>query len=509
MFALDLFLVGFIIALVIFIGVMTFRGFHTATIGIDLSAQTALIHSADVTPVDVRVRVTDGATHQGVSILWQKPAWVDIVSSVPAMTNSGEVYLGTMYPFEERDVHLIVRVKAVPGTRIPVGGIVHQYALFGIPQYADFSGGNWMVASSAVHVNIPVKATGVISGGSVPLVVSNDSITAAPLETLRLTQHDGAPNATINNGDTFLTIADLAPKSQRVVFVDLGQTNVTSVHLKWELQDAAQAVDAGEQMLTVQPTMDARITDPLIWFASKSLAEISYQNGSHPARIFVEHPLLSDATSSAPFRLYALQPSGGSLSLSLDASRTTSSSRWSALPIQDDERGTIFGARSIGLLSASVTFNAEARYYTPAGDQVGIGPLPPHVGQTTSYWIVWSVGPTETDLTNVTLRAALPSHVQATGKFASQFGGSFSSDASSVLWSLPVLSATHGDVATFAFEVALNPSVDQRGTIPTIVNVSTLHATDVQTNDAVVGMSPVITADLKNDPKVSGKGNVR
>ncbi len=506
---MDLFLVGFAVALIVFIAVMTFRGFQTPSLGIDVNVQTALIHSADVTPVDFRVRVTDGASHEGVSLLWKKPAWVDVISSQPQMTNAGEIYLGSMRPFESRDIHFLIRVKAVTGTVLPFDGVLHQYALFGIPQYANVSAGSWTISSSSVRVDVPVKGDGIVSGGSFPLVVANDGNANAPLETLRLTQHDGAPNATINNGETFLTMTDLAPKSKRVVFVDLGATSATSVHLRWELQDSAQAVDAGEQTLAVRRGIDVRITDPLTWIPAKAEAMVSYQNGTHPARVFVEHPLLRDASSTASYRLYALQPGDGTVSIPLDAGRTSSSSRWSALPIQDDEGSSTFGVRSIGSITAAVPFAADARYYTAAGDQVGIGPLPPQVGKTTSYWVVWSVGPTETDLTNVVMHATLPSHVQATGKFASADGGAFSSDASSVTWSLPVLSATHGEAVTFAFEVAYTPSVDQRGSIPTIVNVSTLHATDVQTNESVVGLAPIVTTDLQKDAKASGKGSVR
>ena len=55
-------------------------------------------------------------------------------------------------------------------------------------------------------------------------------------------------------------------------------------------------------------------------------------------------------------------------------------------------------------------------YYSPQGDQLGIGPLPPMVDIQTNYWIFWQIGNFNSDLENFTLTAQLPENIVWTGK---------------------------------------------------------------------------------------------
>lgn len=109
------------------------------------------------------------------------------------------------------------------------------------------------------------------------------------------------------------------------------------------------------------------------------------------------------------------------------------------------------------------------QYAAPSGDQLGIGPNPPRAGETTTYWIVWSVTSKESDLTNLMMRGTLAPDVRATGRYASVIPGTFKKTTSSVTWSVPSLSFTGGDPARFAFEVAVTPTSSDRGEDPVLI----------------------------------------
>ncbi len=84
--------------------------------------------------------------------------------------------------------------------------------------------------------------------------------------------------------------------------------------------------------------------------------------------------------------------------------------------VQNSDGTWWIGKRVTNTQPTSIVISAAARYYSATGDQVGVGPISPIVGQATRYWIVWSVDPGVNGLKDVTLSGALPSDARATGK---------------------------------------------------------------------------------------------
>lgn len=508
-FGFDLFLVGFAAALFIFLAAIVLEGTRTADPGMDVSVSTAAIRASDDTPVEIRLRVTDRQNHQDVRIVWHPPEWVDVVSSDPAISKAGIIFVGAFRPGEERSIRMRLRVRALAGSKIPFDFLLRQSGIFGFDRISDIRAGERLVRSSALHADPVVDAGAIVSDGSYPLAVTNEGSATTTLATLRLTAHDGAPDASFSTGGSFLSLSNIAPGERRIVFVDLGATSATSVRLAWELQDGAQAVFDGEKALAVATDIPVQIQEPLRWIRGQTEASVAFVNGSTPERIFVAHPLLRDASPDVPFRMFALGPVGGTLRLPLDVSRTTSATQWSVVPVEDSAEGSVIGKRTTGLISSTIPFKTDVRYYTALGDQIGIGPMPPKVGERTDLWIVWSVGPMETDLTDLVLKTTLPSQVTAVGKFASAIAGTFLADGPGVTWTIPVLAATKGEPVTFAFEVELLPTRDMKNALAMIVGESFAEARDVQTGEILEATAPGQTTDLPSDQKAKGKGVVQ
>lgn len=115
-------------------------------------------------------------------------------------------------------------------------------------------------------------------------------------------------------------------------------------------------------------------------------------------------------------------------------------------------------------LATEVTWQAETRYYTASGDQVGRGPLPPQVGETTKYWIFVHINNTTNPLTNTTLKTSLPWGVEPTGRDSVTIGPNikYNKNTRLITWSydndLPANS-----YAGVYFEVQVTPTSQQVG----------------------------------------------
>lgn len=156
---------------------------------------------------------------------------------------------------------------------------------------------------------------------------------------------------------------------------------------------------------------------------------------------------------------------------------------------------------------------SESRYTTEDGETVGEGPLPPQVGSSTTYRILWTLGNTVNDVENLTVVATLPEGVQFTGKNITTSAGSLAFDPSArtVRWTLPRLGAGSGTLVpnlSAGFSVSITPTAAQVGTAPLLVGSVALSGTDAFANVPVTAGAEPVTTTGTNDPTTAGKGTV-
>lgn len=502
-FGFDLVLTGIVLALLVFdvIGLMGLIRPMRSGIAVELDAPP--LRASDTVPIQITLRSSDRKTHEDVRMQWKFPEWADVLSSSPAMQGDGAISLGEIKPGVDKTIRFLVHIRATAGTRVPINFTLEQLGAFGF--LTTYTGSeNRTIESSVLSVTPVVDARAVVSGGSIPLRIANAGNTTSSLLTLRLTQAVGAPDAKFSSGDSSLSVSSLAPNEQRVAYIDIGDTTATQIQLNWELQDQAQVVFARQREYEVVSSTDSGVSDVGIhWVQGQPGARISLQSASNSARAIISPGAVS---SSDAFQILPLSRGANSLVISLPSS--ASSSAVQVVPIDDALQGGVLGIRSEAQRSATFPLSAEARYYSASGDQLGVGPLPPQVGQQTTYWVVWTIGPTETDLSQLTLKTTLPNEVSATGKFASAVQGTFQVDGKQVSWTIPSLPATGGGTATFAFEVALTPSVIDRGHAVTLIGASAASAVETNTNKSVEAVAGPDTTSLTSDQKAKGEGIV-
>ena len=137
------------------------------------------------------------------------------------------------------------------------------------------------------------------------------------------------------------------------------------------------------------------------------------------------------------------------------------------------------------------------------------GPLPPTVGETTTYTIIWQVKNYYSDVKNGKIKAVLPEGVELTGKiFPEEESSKFAFDSQSreIVWSMGDLERGAGVFnpgKTLAFQITFLPQESQRGQTPEIIGQAKIEGLDSWTERDLEVFSSAINTNLPDDPTLT------
>jgi hypothetical protein len=159
-------------------------------------------------------------------------------------------------------------------------------------------------------------------------------------------------------------------------------------------------------------------------------------------------------------------------------------------------------------IQSKLLLRAEARYYDDNYQIIGAGPLPPKVGQKTLYRIYWFLENTTNEVKNIQIKASLPQEVSFLSLPSTGPGIlSFDPISREVTWSIDKISPWQTDFQA-AFQISLEPTVDQVGKTLVLLGPTTLEAQDQFTKTTLNLEIPALLSDLAFDPIAKGKGVV-
>jgi len=159
-------------------------------------------------------------------------------------------------------------------------------------------------------------------------------------------------------------------------------------------------------------------------------------------------------------------------------------------------------------VNSDLELSAESRYYDDGGTELGTGPLPPVVGELTSYRILWNVNNSMHKLEDIEVSTTLPLDVAWTGRTTTDIGElSFDPESRTVRWYVSSLPTTISSVDC-SFEVSITPDASDVGTFVRLTNQTNTMADDTVTEETVSRSAEALTTDLMNDPVGSGQGIV-
>lgn len=159
-------------------------------------------------------------------------------------------------------------------------------------------------------------------------------------------------------------------------------------------------------------------------------------------------------------------------------------------------------------LISHVSATAKAYYYSPQGDQLGVGPLPPAVDMATSYWIFLEFNNNGNDLKDFSLTAELPNNVYfADEKRVLDGKIIYGEIGKRVIWEIADISGGNNKYQA-NFKVNLIPDDNDYGKIPDLLTGIKYTVRDDFVNQELSGSLQNINTNLINDKLSSGKGKV-
>jgi hypothetical protein len=153
--------------------------------------------------------------------------------------------------------------------------------------------------------------------------------------------------------------------------------------------------------------------------------------------------------------------------------------------------------------------SASAYYYSPQGDQLGVGPLPPAVDMTTNYWVFLEFSSLGNNLENLSLTAELPQNVYFSNNKRVLDGSLIYGEIGKrIIWEIERVNGNNTKYRA-NFEITLIPDEGDLGRVVNLLENIKITAYDNFTGQEINQNLPNISSNLINDKLSSGNGVVR
>jgi len=161
-------------------------------------------------------------------------------------------------------------------------------------------------------------------------------------------------------------------------------------------------------------------------------------------------------------------------------------------------------------INTDVQLKVEGRYFNDDNIAVGIGPLPPLVGQKTTFRIYWYIANSLHEITDVEVTATLPDGVEWEDKYLVKTGEiAYNLANNQVTWTINRVPTNKGfeDINVW-FDVGVIPTKQQVRKLLILTDQAYLTATDQTTDSEITKTGKAITSNLEDDPIGGGRGLV-
>ena len=162
-------------------------------------------------------------------------------------------------------------------------------------------------------------------------------------------------------------------------------------------------------------------------------------------------------------------------------------------------------------IASSLQLTTMALYYS--GTFKNSGPLPPKVGQETTYTISWSLGGNSNDFSKVKITTSLPSYVRWLNVISPTDSGlEFNERDSTITWEAGDVRAGTGIISSVkevAFQIGFTPNLNQKGSSPILVGETKLEGYDNFIGEVLNAKVSSVNTELNYDEQFKhGQGKV-
>lgn len=166
----------------------------------------------------------------------------------------------------------------------------------------------------------------------------------------------------------------------------------------------------------------------------------------------------------------------------------------SAAENQDNRGNTI-----INKINSDLKLSEQVRYFNDDNIAVGAGPLPPKVGEATSFKVYWVLTNNLHELKDLRVETVLPDYVSWSGKNRASAGTiNYDSETRKVTWQIGRLPITAYKLDG-EFNISFIPAEAQRNQIVVLLPGTTAQAVDAETEAAIGKSSKAKTTKLEDD----------
>ena len=130
------------------------------------------------------------------------------------------------------------------------------------------------------------------------------------------------------------------------------------------------------------------------------------------------------------------------------------------------------------------------------------GNLPPKVGQTTIYTVVWSISNFYNDISNVVVKSSLPPYVSWVGPVSSNEEIIYNSSNRELMWQINRIDSGTGVLRSakeISFQISLSPSPNQVGQDLVMMQQTSLEGRDIFTDTIINDSEGVLSTKSINE----------
>jgi hypothetical protein len=129
--------------------------------------------------------------------------------------------------------------------------------------------------------------------------------------------------------------------------------------------------------------------------------------------------------------------------------------------------------------------NAEVKYFTITGDQIGIGPWPPQINETTNLRIFVNLKSTIHNVKDVNLQIKLPKDIKWTDNFVVNLGDPLVYNPTSNTISYFLEDLKPQELTEINFEIAITPTSENQNSKLKLIDWISVNANDVVTKNEI------------------------
>jgi len=276
--------------------------------------------------------------------------------------------------------------------------------------------------------------------------------------------------------------------------VDIGESVQFSINVKNTSQDALSGV-------TISTMLEGNAID----FSSLSVNDgyVSSDNSiewdSSGISSFGYFPSMGEETLEFSLKVKNTLPMNGGASKNFVISSFPSAHYEGAEKI-------IAGNKASIKVNSKLVVIADGSYYNNGGVN-NFGPIPPKVGETTSYTIRWQLLNVANDVRNTQVKVALPPGVGwGNNSFTANGNLSFSNVTRTVVWDVGTIPANTGIKAPLyeaIFQVSIKPALTDVGKTMLISNKTECSGEDSFTKEILSAEADAKTTNLPEDKNLS------